>query len=109
MGMSRHIRAVMLPHVPPFSEPETSRFGAPTLLSRTTNDVRQIQFLVQMGTTVLVAAPIMCVGGIVMAIHQDAGLSWLLLVSVPIMLVANYWIISNTLPLFRSMQRLIDN
>ena len=62
-----------------------------------------------MGTTVLVAAPIMCVGGIVMAIHQDAGLSWLLLVSVPVLVVANYWIISNTLPLFRSMQRLIDN
>jgi ABC-type multidrug transport system fused ATPase/permease subunit len=62
-----------------------------------------------MGCTVLVAAPIMCVGGIVMAIHQDAGLSWLLLVSVPVLVVANYWIISNTLPLFRSMQRLIDN
>jgi ATP-binding cassette subfamily B multidrug efflux pump len=57
----------------------------------------------------LVTAPIMCVGGIFMAIHQDAGLSWLLLVSVPVLVVANYWIISKTLPLFRSMQRLIDN
>jgi ABC-type multidrug transport system fused ATPase/permease subunit len=51
----------------------------------------------------------MCVGGIFMAIHQDAGLSWLLVVSVPVLVVANYWIISKTLPLFRSMQRLIDN
>jgi ATP-binding cassette, subfamily B, multidrug efflux pump len=109
MGLGRDLRAAMFHQVTTFSEHETSRFGAPTLLTRTTNDVRQIQFLAQMGTTVLVAAPIMCVGGIVMAIHQDAGLSWLLLVSVPILVVANYWIISNTLPLFRSMQGLIDN
>ena len=109
MGLGRDLRAAMFHQVTTFSEYETSRFGAPTLLTRTTNDVRQIQFLAQMGTTVLVAAPIMCVGGIVMAIHQDAGLSWLLLVSVPVLVVANYWIISNTLPLFRSMQRLIDN
>jgi ATP-binding cassette, subfamily B, multidrug efflux pump len=109
MGLGRDLRAAMFHQVTTFSEHETSRFGAPTLLTRTTNDVRQIQFLAQMGSTVLVAAPIMCVGGIVMAIHQDAGLSWLLLVSVPVLVVANYWIISNTLPLFRSMQRLIDN
>ena len=109
MGLGRDLRAAMFHKVTTFSEHETARFGAPTLLTRTTNDVRQIQFLTQMGTTVLVAAPIMCVGGIVMAIHQDAGLSWLLLVSVPVLVVANYWIISNTLPLFRSMQRLIDN
>ena len=96
-------------HVTTFSEHETARFGAATLLTRSTNDVRQIQFLVQMACTVLVAAPIMCVGGIFMAIHQDAALSWLLLVSVPVMVVANYWIISQMLPLFRSMQRLIDN
>jgi ATP-binding cassette, subfamily B, multidrug efflux pump len=109
MGLGRDLRAAMFHQVTTFSEHETSRFGAATLLTRTTNDVRQIQFLAQMGTTVLVAAPIMCVGGIVMAIHQDAGLAWLLLVSVPVLVVANYWIISNTLPLFRSMQRLIDN
>ncbi|MDT5020536.1 MAG: ATP-binding cassette, subfamily multidrug efflux pump [Mycobacterium sp.] len=109
MGFGRDLRSAMFHHVTTFSEHETARFGAPTLLTRTTNDVRQIQFLVQMGCTVLVAAPIMCVGGIFMAIHQDAGLSWLLLVSVPILVLANYWIISKTLPLFRSMQRLIDN
>jgi ABC-type multidrug transport system fused ATPase/permease subunit len=109
MGLGRDLRAAMFHQITIFSEHETSRFGAPTLLTRTTNDVRQIQFLAQMGTTVLVAAPIMCVGGIVMAIHQNAGLSWLLLVSVPVLVVANYWIISKTLPLFRSMQRLIDN
>lgn len=109
MGLGRDLRAAMFHHVATFSEHETARFGAATLLTRTTNDVRQIQFLVQMGCTVLVAAPIMCVGGIAMAIHQDAGLSWLLGVSVPVLVVANYWIIGKTLPLFRSMQRLIDN
>jgi ABC-type multidrug transport system fused ATPase/permease subunit len=109
LGFGRDLRSAMFHHVTTFSEHETARFGAPTLLTRTTNDVRQIQFLVQMACTVLVAAPIMCVGGIFMAIHQDAGLSWLLLVSVPVLVMANYWIISKTLPLFRSMQRLIDN
>jgi ABC-type multidrug transport system fused ATPase/permease subunit len=78
------------------------------LLTRTTNDVRQIQLLVQMTCTVLVTAPIMCIGGIFMAIHQDAGLSWLLLVSVPVLGSANYWIISRMLPIFRRMQKLID-
>lgn len=109
MGLGRDLRSAMFHRVTTFSEHETGRFGAPTLLTRTTNDVRQIQFLIQMGCTVLVAAPIMCVGGIAMAIRQDVGLSWLLLVSVPVLVVANGRIISRTLPLFRSMQRLIDN
>jgi ATP-binding cassette, subfamily B, multidrug efflux pump len=109
MGFGRDLRSAVFHQVSTFSEHETARFGAPSLLTRTTNDVRQIQFLVQMACTVLVAAPIMCIGGIFMAIHQDAGLSWLLLVSVPVLVAANYWIISNTLPIFRSMQRLIDN
>ncbi|WIM89810.1 ABC transporter ATP-binding protein [Candidatus Mycobacterium wuenschmannii] len=109
MGFGRDLRSALFHHITTFSEHETARFGAPTLLTRTTNDVRQIQFLVQMACTVLVAAPIMCVGGIAMAIHQNAGLSWLLVVSIPVLVVANYWIISRTLPLFRSMQRLIDN
>ena len=109
MGLGRDLRSAMFHQVTTFSEHETARFGAPSLLTRTTNDVRQIQFLVQMACTVLVAAPIMCIGGIFMAIHQDAGLSWLLLVSVPVLVAANYWIITNTLPIFRRMQRLIDN
>lgn len=109
MGFGRDLRSAMFDHVIRFSEHETARFGTPSLLIRTTNDVRQIQFLVQMTCTVLVTAPIMCVGGVIMAIHQDAGLSWLLLVSVPVLVVANYWIVAHTLPIFRRMQRLIDN
>jgi ATP-binding cassette subfamily B multidrug efflux pump len=109
MGFGRDLRSAMFHQVTTFSEHETARFGAPSLLIRTTNDVRQIQFLVQITSTVLVTAPIMCIGGVFMAIHQDAGLSWLLVVSVPVLVVSNYWIVGRTLPLYRSMQRLIDN
>jgi len=108
MGLGRDVRAAMFGHVTTFSDSETARFGAPSLLTRTTNDVQQIQVLVQMTATVLVTAPIMCVGGIIMAIHQDAGLSWLLVVSVPVLAVANYLIVSRMLPIFRSMQQRID-
>lgn len=108
MGFGRDLRAAIFEHVLTFSERESARFGAPTLLTRSTNDVRQIQYLVQIAATVLVTAPIMCLGGIVMALHQEAALTWLLLVSVPIMAVANYWVMSHMLPLFRRMQGLID-
>jgi ATP-binding cassette subfamily B multidrug efflux pump len=109
MGFGRDLRSAIFGHVTGFSAEETARFGAPSLLTRTTNDVQQIQLLVQLTCTMLITAPIMSVGGILMAIHQDAGLSWLLLVSVPILAVANYWIVSHLLPIFRRMQRLIDN
>jgi ATP-binding cassette subfamily B protein len=107
-GFGRDLRGAMFEHILTFSEQETARFGAATLLTRSTNDVRQILFLVQISATVLVTAPIMCVGGIVMALHQESALTWLLLVSVPILAVANYWIMTHMLPLFRSMQSLID-
>jgi ATP-binding cassette, subfamily B, multidrug efflux pump len=108
MGFGRDLRRAIFEHITTFSERETARFGAPTLLTRSTNDVRQIQYLVQITGTVMITAPIMCAGGIVMAIHEEAALTWLLLVSVPIMGVANYWIMSHMLPLFRGMQSLID-
>ncbi len=109
LGFGRDLRSAIFDHVTTFSEHETSRFGASTLLTRTTNDVTQIQTLVQMTFTVLVSAPIMCVGGVIMALHQDAGLSWLLLVSVPALAMANGWIIAHMLPIFRNVQRLIDS
>lgn len=107
-GFGRDLRQAMFEHVLTFSERETARFGAATLLTRSTNDVRQIVFLVQTTANVLVTAPIMCVGGVIMAIHQEAALTWLLLVSVPILTGANYLIMSRMLPLFRRMQSLID-
>jgi ATP-binding cassette subfamily B protein len=78
-------------------------------LTRTTNDVWHLEVLVEMTFTVLVTAPIMGVGGIVMAAQQDVGLSWLLLVSVPVLAVANYWIVSHLLPVYRHMQQLLDD
>ena len=108
MGVGRDLRSVIFHHVTGFSAEQTARFGAPSLLTRTTNDVQQIQLLVQLTATMLITAPIMCIGGIAMAIHQDAGLSWLLLISVPVLALANYWIVSHLLPVFRRLQRLID-
>ena len=108
MGVGRDLRAALFGRVLGFSEQETNRFSAASLLTRTTNDVQQIQVLVQVTAGVLVTAPIMCVGGIAMAVHQDAGLSWLLLVSVPVLAIGNYLIVARMLPVFRSMQRRID-
>ena len=107
-GFGRDLRGAVFEHVTTFSGRETARFGTPTLLTRSTNDVRQIQYLVQMAGTVLVTAPLMCVGGIVMALHQEAALTWLLLISVPVMAAANYRVMSRMLPLLRRMQGLID-
>jgi len=109
MGFGRDVRSAVFHHVTGFSAQETARFGAASLLTRSTNDVQQIQILVQLTCTMLVTAPIMCIGGIFMAVHQNAGLSWLLLISVPVLAVGNYLIVSRMLPVFRSMQRLIDN
>lgn len=108
MGFGRDLRLAIFGHVTSFSAEETARFGAPSLLTRTTNDVQQIQLLVQLTCTMMITAPIMSIGGIFMAVHQDAGLSWLLLVSVPVLAIANYWIVSHLLPIFRRVQRLID-
>ncbi|MCB0949337.1 MAG: ABC transporter ATP-binding protein, partial [Mycobacterium sp.] len=108
MGVGRDLRSAIFHHVTGLSAEETARFGAPSLLTRTTNDVQQIQLLVQLTCTMLITAPIMSVGGIVMAIHLDAGLSWLLIVSVPVLALANYWIVSHLLPIFRRLQRQID-
>ncbi len=108
MSVGRDLRAALFGRVLGFSEHETNRFSAASLLTRTTNDVQQIQVLTQLTAGVLVTAPIMCIGGIAMAIHQDAGLSWLLLVSVPVLAVGNYLIVSRMLPVFRSMQQRID-
>lgn len=108
MSFGRDLRSAIFHHVTTFSAEETARFGAPSLLTRTTNDVGQIQQLLQMTATILITAPIMSIGGILMALHQDAGLSWLLLVSVPVLALANFWIITHLMPIFRRMQRLID-
>jgi len=107
-GFGHDLRAAVFTHVTTFSAEEAGRFGAASLLTRTTNDVGHIQQLVQLTVTMLITAPIMSIGGIFMALHQDAGLSWLLLVSVPVLGLANYWIIRHLMPVFTRMQSLID-
>lgn len=107
-GFGHDLRAAVFTHVTTFSAEEAGRSGAASLLTRTTNDVGHIQQLVQLTVTMLITAPIMSIGGIFMALHQDAGLSWLLLVSVPVLGLANYWIIRHLMPVFTRMQSLID-
>ncbi|MBB4917717.1 ABC transporter ATP-binding protein [Streptosporangium saharense] len=108
MGFGRDVRAAVFHRVNGFSSRELSHFGAPSLITRTTNDVQQVQMLVMMTCTMLVAAPIMCVGGVIMALRQDIGLSWLMLVCVPVLLVTIGLLVSRMVPQFRAMQTRID-
>jgi len=108
MALGRDLRGAVFTRVGEFSEQEVTRFGAPSLITRSTNDVQQVQMLVLMTCTLLVSAPILCIGGIIMAIRQDVQLSWLIAVSVPVLLVAVGLIIVRMVPLFRKMQTRID-
>jgi ATP-binding cassette subfamily B protein len=108
MGFGRDLRAGIFYRVGSFSSREVAHFGAPSLITRTTNDVQQVQMLVLMSCTMMVAAPIMMVGGILMAMRQDLGLSWLLAVCVPALFLVVGLIISRMVPGFRVMQGRID-
>ena len=108
MGFGRDVRASLFAHVGSFSDREVNQFGAPSLITRNTNDVQQVQMLVLMTCTLLVAAPIMCVGGVIMALYEDPGLSWLLLVSVPLLVLLIIAIVRKMVPQFRKMQTRID-
>ena len=108
MSFGRDVRAALFRRVGEFSGREVGHFGAPSLITRNTNDVQQVQMLVVLTCTMLVAAPIMCIGGVIMAMRQDAGLSWLMLVSVPVLVVAVGLIIRQMVPQFRLMQTRID-
>jgi ATP-binding cassette subfamily B multidrug efflux pump len=108
MALGRDLRGAVFTRVGEFSEQEVSRFGAPSLITRSTNDVQQVQMLVLTTCTLLVSAPILCIGGVIMAMRQDLELSWLIAVSVPVLLVAVGLIIVRMVPLFRVMQVRID-
>jgi len=107
-GYGRDLRAHMFAHVQSFSLHEVNRFGTPSLITRTTNDVQQLQTGLLMLLTMLVSAPLMALGGVVMAVRQDAGLAALLAVSIPVMLLAVAWLMSRTVPYFQKMQGQID-
>ena len=109
LGIGRNIRHDLLHTVDGFSAREVGRFGAPSLITRTTNDVQQVQMLMVMATAILVSAPIMCVGGIVMGVHVASGLAWVLVVAVPILGGAMAVLISKMVPGFRAMQERLDS
>jgi ATP-binding cassette subfamily B protein len=108
MGLGRDLRGAIFHRVGRFSEREVSKFGAPSLITRTTNDVQQVQMLVLMTCTMLIATPIQAIGGVVFALREDVQLSLILVVAVPVLLLGMSFIIVRMVPLFRVMQTRID-
>ena len=109
MGVGRDLRGEIFRHVNSLSTEDMSRFGTPTLITRGTNDVQQVQMVYMMMLNFMVTAPIMSIGGIIMAVREDAGMSWLVWVSVAVLLGTISVIISRLMPLFRSMQDKLDS
>jgi ATP-binding cassette subfamily B protein len=108
MSFGRDVREAIFGRVLAFSAREVNRFGAPSLITRTTNDVQQVQMLVLMSATMLLSAPITMVGGIFMALREDVGLSWLVAVAMPVLAGAIALVVLQMRPLFRVMQERID-
>jgi ATP-binding cassette subfamily B protein len=108
MGFGRDVRSAIFRKVETFSQVEVNTFGAPSLITRNTNDVQQVQIVVFMALTVMISAPILAVGGIIMALRQDVPLSGLLVVILPVMALVIGTVMRRAVPLFRSMQVKID-
>ncbi|WP_067195478.1 ABC transporter ATP-binding protein [Microbacterium sp. XT11] len=108
MSAGRDIRSDVFAKVSGFSEREVSQFGAGSLITRNTNDVQQVQMLAMMGATMFVTAPLLAIGGIIMAVQTNVGLSWLIAVSVPVLLIVAGIIIGRMVPLFRKYQSKLD-
>jgi ATP-binding cassette, subfamily B, multidrug efflux pump len=108
MAFGRDVRGSVFRKVLAFSQIETNHFGAPSLITRNTNDVTQVQMVIVMALNVMILAPIMAVGGVVMALREDVPLSGLLLVIVPVMALVIGSIVLRAMPLFRAMQKKID-
>ncbi|GAB2458648.1 ABC transporter ATP-binding protein [Xylanimonas ulmi] len=108
MALGRDLRDAVYGRVSGFSEREVSHFGAGSLITRNTNDVQQVQMIAMMGSTMLITAPLLAVGGIIMALRQDVRLSWLIAVSVPLLLIFAGLIIGRMVPLFRQYQLRLD-
>jgi ATP-binding cassette subfamily B protein len=108
MRLGRDVRADLFTTVGTFSDREVQKFGTPSLITRSTNDVTQVQTMVVMAGTMLVVAPIMMVGGIIMALKQDLGLSWLIVVVVPLLVVGIGPVVLKMVPQFRLMQTKLD-
>ncbi|MFG3287347.1 ABC transporter ATP-binding protein [Streptomyces sp. NPDC048179] len=107
-ALGRDVRAAVFDRVQSFSSREVGHFGAPSLITRTTNDVQQVQMLVLMAFTLMASAPIMCVGGIVLALGLDVPLSGVLVAVVPVLGISVTLIVRRLRPLFRAMQVRLD-
>jgi ATP-binding cassette subfamily B protein len=108
MALGRDTRAALFRRVQGFSQAEVNRFGAPSLITRTTNDVQQVQMVLLMMLNVVLMAPMMAIGGVVMALRLNVPLSTVILVAIPIMGVFIGLVIRKAVPLFMSMQKKID-
>src|SRR5690242_19741772 len=107
-ALGRDVRSVLFHRVQSFSAREVGRFGVPSLITRSTNDVLQVQMLVVMTLTMMVSAPIMCIGGIILAVRLDVPLSGIVLVAIPTLGVMVTMIIARMRPLFRLTQDRLD-
>ncbi|WP_460569849.1 ABC transporter ATP-binding protein [Humibacter soli] len=108
MQLGRDIRDDVFERVSGFSEREVTSFGAGSLITRNTNDVQQVQMLAMMAATFLVSAPLLAIGGVILAVRQAPSLSWLIAVSVPVLLIVAALIIGRMVPLFRTFQQKLD-
>jgi len=109
MGFGRDVRSALFHRSVQLSAREVNQLGAPSLITRVTNDVQQVQLLVVMSCTMVLAAPVTIVGGVIMALRQDAGMAWLLAVSMPALAICLGVIIGRMVPQFRLMQERLDN
>jgi ATP-binding cassette subfamily B multidrug efflux pump len=108
MAFGRDVRSAIFRRVMSFSQRETNIFGTPSLITRNTNDVQQVQMVLVMAFNVMIIAPIMCVGGVIMALREDVPLSALLIVVVPLVIIVIGILATRALPLFRSVQKRTD-
>jgi ATP-binding cassette subfamily B protein len=108
MGYGRDLRRLVFAHVESFSLHEFDRIGTPSLITRTTNDITQVQTFVMVVLRMMIMAPLMAIGGIVMAIRVDIHLTWLLAIAVPVIAAIITVVASRGLPLFRAIQAKID-
>src|SRR5262245_45923459 len=108
MAFGRDVRSNLFHRVTGFSSQEVDSFGAPSLITRITNDVTQVQMLVVMGCTMLIAAPLMAIGGVIFALREDGPLSLILLVSIPALLLSVGTVVVRMVPQFSKMQDRID-
>ncbi len=108
MGLGEIIRNELFTHVSRFSLHEFDKVGTPSLITRNTNDVTQVQMVVMIMMRMMISAPIMCVGGIILAVSKDPGLSWVIVIVIPVLAAVIITVALKGFPLFQSIQKKVD-